>query len=362
MDGTDDVKEVTIEMGDISNHSNHKISNDKTDLPPTPMTPSPTPQMKYEWTLTEFDMLRSTYKRLSINSARLLETAKSCKNKESVMQYIIVMLGLASSFLSALPGINETVRAYMTSIFTMLTALLGGWMSKKAYGQKAGKYYSAYQEYKDLLTIIDNIMVTLKSDRDYESFNYLISKIESKYEIFLPINVIDEEKIDKDCMHKFELLGKRLEDMKTQKLREKYKIFIDRKSYMYMHESKLNLYRQYVFIEKFEKKSGKVFGCYEYEDWCRIHYPDKFKKFTEIYDRYVKAQIERFLLANGDYDSKRIEMEISTRRMMSLPEREFTRTVHEKFLAFQEQIRSQEYTERDREQRSDENYSLDLNN
>lgn len=234
-------------------------------------------------------------------------------------------------------------------------------MSKKAYGQKAGKYYSAYQEYKDLLTIIDNIMVTLKSDRDYESFNYLVSKVEGKYEIFLPIDVIDVQKIQEECDKKFLTLHLRLADLEKQKQRDKYKLFIDRKSYIYLHECKLKLYRRYVFQEKYEKKSQKVFGCYEYEDWCRIHYPEMYTNWTNTFDSYVKAQIGRFLLANGDYNSKNIELEMSTRRMMSLPEREFTRLIHEKFISYQNIIRSQEYTEKDRQPRSDENYSLDLN-
>lgn len=317
---------------------------------------------KVQWSLPEFDMLRTTYERLSINSARLLETAKSCKNKESVLQYLVVLLGLASSFIAALPGINDTVRAYFTSTFTLISALIGGWMSKKAYGQKAGKYYSAYQEYKDLITNMDNIIVTMKSDRDYESFNYMVSKVENKYEIFLPIDAIDVDRIHAECVFKFGSLQTRLAEIAQEKTRQRYKLFIDRKAYIYLHESKLSLYRQYVYTEKFEKKSEKIFSCYEYEDWCRIHYPEKYKEYTLEYDRYVKAQTSRFMIANGsDYNSHKIELEISTRRMMSLPEREFTRIVHEKFLEHQNRIRTQEYTEKDKQQRPDENYSLDFN-
>lgn len=323
------------------------------------MSPSANGGSTHEWTLHEFQMMRTTYERLSINSARLLETAKTCKKKESFLQYAVVLLGLSSSFIAALPGINDTVRAYFTSTFTLLSALIGGWMSKKAYGQKAGKFYSAYQEYKDLLTIIDNIMVSLKSDRDYESFNYLISKVESKYEIFLPIDVIDVLKIQQECFEKFRHLNDRFERQELEKIRQRYRLFIDRKSYIYLHECKLTLYRKYVFTEKFEKKSTKLFGCYEYEDWCRIHYPEKYQEFTRIYDRYIKTQTERFFTSNGDFNGPKIDLELSTRRLMTMDERDFLRKMHEKFVAYQNKIRDQEYTEKDREMRSDENYSLD---
>ena len=75
----------------------------------------------YEWTFDEFKMIESTYERLSINSANLLEIAKSCKSKESFMQYTIVLLGLTSSFMSALPGISDGIRTYIVSIFTLLS-------------------------------------------------------------------------------------------------------------------------------------------------------------------------------------------------------------------------------------------------
>lgn len=319
-----------------------------------------TPETKFDWSENDFIMLRTTYERLSVNSARLLETAKTCKHKESVLQYLIVLLGLSSSFVSALPGINETARAYVTSAFTLLTALIGGWMSKKEYGRKSGKFYSAYQEYKDLLTLIDNIMVTLKSDRDYESFNYLVSKVESKYEIFLPIDVIDEKKIKDECAYKFTNLNRRFADMEKEKTKTRYKQFMDRKSYIYLHECKLSLYRQYVFSEKFLKKSVKVFGCYEYEDWCRIHFPEKYQEYTRVYDKYVKSQTARFYLPNGDFDAEKINNELATRRVMSLSERDFSRTIHDRFITLQNRIRDQEYTEHDQAQRSDENYSLDF--
>lgn len=321
-----------------------------------------TPSTKYEWTLTEFNMLESTYEKLSLNCARLLETSKRSNYKENVMQYLVVILGLTSSFVAALPGINETVRAYITSSFTLLTAILTGWMSKKAYGQKGGKYYSAYQEYKDLLTNIDNIMVTLKSDRDYESFNFLISKIEAKYEIFLPIDEIDELKIRERCKEKFLHLHRRFQELEREKVKEKYKLFINRKSYIYMYEAKLNLYRQYVYYEKVVKKSTRIFSCSEYEDWCRIHFPERYQEITRNYDRYVKRQTERFFLANGtDHNTQAIETELSTRRTMSLPDTEFHRLIHERFVEFQNQIRNKEYTETDAQPRSDENYSLEWN-
>lgn len=320
-----------------------------------------TPSEKYEWSLTEFNMLQATYEKLSVNSARLLETSQRCNHKENVMQYLVVILGLTSSFVAALPGINETVRAYITSSFTLLTAILTGWMTKKEYGKKSGKYYSAYQEYKDLITNIDNIMVTLKSDRDYESFNFLISKIESKYEIFLPIDEIDAMRIRTKCKEKFEHLHRRFDDLKKEKVKEKYKLFVDRKSYIYQHESKLNLYRQYVYVEKFVKKSPKILSSTEYEDWCRIHFPERYQEIMRTHDRYVTRQRERFFLANGDFNTQVIEMEISTRRTMSLPDREFHRLIHERFVNFQNQIRDREYTDADAQPRPDENYSMEWN-
>lgn len=311
----------------------------------------------YDWTPNEFYMLRSTYERLSINSARLLETAKTCKTRESTFQYLIVLLGLSSSFISALPGINETVRAYITSAFTLTSAIIGGFMSKKRYGQKAGKYYSAYQEYKDLLTAIDNIMVSLKSDRSYESFNYFISKIESKYEIFLPVDIINVEKIKSECDYKFSTVKSRFERLEQEKINQKYKNFIDRKSYIYLHECKLKMYRTYVYKIKVEKKNEKIMGCYEYEDWCRINHPEKYKTFTKVYDDYVKSQISRYY-DYGEYNAQKIDLELSTKKVMSVNEKEFIRIIYDKFIEYQNAIKDSQYEKGEEEDK--QNYSLDI--
>ena len=316
---------------------------------------------QYDWSLNEFIMIKSTYERLSINSARLLENAKSCKLKESIMQYLIVILGLSSSFVSALPGINDVIRTYITSSFTLLTAIIGGWMSKKTYGQKSGKYYSAYQEYKDVIASIDNILVSLKCDRTYETFNYHISKIESKYEIFLPIDIINVAKITTECRLKFKTVEDRFLQLEHDKLNEKYKIFMDRKSYIYLHECKLKMYRSYVYKAKIKDKidTKNLMDCYSYENYCRIHYPEKFKMFTKVYDEFVNAQLSRYYKGTGEYDSSKIEIELSTKKLMTETDVEFSRQVHEKFSEYQNVIKQYEYQEDEKEETINENYSLE---
>lgn len=323
--------------------------------------PTRAKEKKVSWSMTDFQMIRPTYYRLSVNSARLLEIAKQCKAKESGMHYLVVILSLTSSFISALPGINDTVRTYITSIFTLCSALLSGWMTKKGYGQKAGKYYSAYQEYKDLLTILDNVMVSLKSDRDYESFNYLISKVEGKYEIFLPIDVIDVERIEKICMEKFYVLERRVAEAEREAVRAVHKKFIDRKSYVYQHESKLNMYRQYIFHEtvKNHRPISNLLTCSEYEDWCRTHHAEKYREITRVYDRYVQQQIGRFYLLNGDFNGPKIELELATHPIFALSDAEFYLAVNDKFLTLQQRIRDRTYEASDEAPRADENYSLD---
>jgi hypothetical protein len=320
-----------------------------------------TVDQQHQWTINEFKIIRQTYERLTINSTRLLENAKVCKTKESVLQYLIVVLGLSSSFLSALPGIDNTIRTYITSTFTLLVAIIGGWMSKKTYGQKAGKYYSAYQEYKDLVTTIDNIMVSLQSDRNYETFNYHISKVESKYEIFLPVDYVDTQKITKECETKFDTVFQRFATIDKEKLLEKYKSFIDRKSYIYLHECKLKMYRGYVFKEKVRDHTeiNDILDCYDYENFCRIHYPDKYKNLTKVYDEYVKSQLACYYKLD-DFNNEKIEIELSTKKIMSVDEREFTRRVHEKFTEYQSNIKQREYNEEEKDESIDENYSLDL--
>ena len=314
----------------------------------------------YDWTLDEFKMIQPTYERLSINSARLLETAKSCKSKESFMQYLIVLLGLTSSFMSALPGVPETIRTYIVSIFTLLSAMLGGFMSKKQYGQKAGKYYSAYQEYKDILISIDNMIVTLKSDRNYESFNLHVSKVESKYDIFLPVEIVDTGKIKTECSTKFSSIGERFKEVDHVKEIEKYKQFIDRKSYIYLHECKLRLYRRYVYKSKVKDKIEEkdILDCSSYENFCRIHYPEMFKTFSQVYHDYIIAQSARFY-NNDKYDSEKIKNELSTNKLMNLEEREFNRILHENFIKFQNMIKKREYKEEEEKESLDENYSLE---
>lgn len=311
---------------------------------------------EYEWTKNEFSMIYSTYKKISINSAKLLEVAKSCKKKDSILQYIVVVLGLAASFVSAIPGIENTLKSYITSSFTLITAIVGGMMSKKKYGQKAGLYYSAYQEYKDILTTIDNIMVTFKSDRKYEIFNYHISKIESKYEILLPTKFVDDQEIENDCREKFNQVHGRLDKIENDKKKkqeeekeikslEKYKKFIDYKSYIYLHERKLKMYKDYV--DGSESKNVKVLDCYEYENYCRINYPDIFSDLIKKYDEYVKNQLKSYYISKNPliFDKEKIEMELSTKRYLNLERNDFTKKVYDKFIYYQNIIKDGNYDE-----------------
>lgn len=309
---------------------------------------------EYEWTKNEFSMIYSTYTKLSINSAKLLDVARSCKKKDSILQYVVVVLGLAASFVSAIPGIDNTLKAYITSSFTLMTAIIGGIMSKKQYGQKAGQYYSAYQEYKDILTTIDNIMVTFKSDRKYEIFNYHISKVESKYEILLPTNVVNEDIITNDCRTRFNQVHGRLDKIENEKIKkdeeekemkslEKYKKFIDYKSYIYLHERKLKMYKEYVISST--DKGMKILDCYEYENYCRINFPGIYNDLSKKYDDYIKEQIKGYYISKVPllFDKDKIEMELTTKRYLNLDRKEFTKKIYDKFIEYQHNIKNTEY-------------------
>jgi len=352
----------SIEIFDIPAISKQSTTKEE------PILDKPEIDKDFYWSKTDIESIKPKYAKLIANSHLLLKMAKQKEKIDSILQILVVIFGIISSFVMNISSISDISKTYLISIFTLGTTLIGGVNSIKKFGQNSGKYYSAYQEYKELTTYINNLFVRLKADQTYEQLNNQITKKESKYEIMLPQNkYIDAHAIDcavneeykKACEHienniLLEQKQKKLkEDMAKQEL---YKTVAEKKSYIFLQEIRLKLYREYVMKTKIEaKESGNetisILDLDSYENYFRTN---RIKTYYTIVDRYkthIDQQLAPYILSrNGNeiiYDYGYIERELINDLLLRYDNNLFYSIISNRVREYEKEIMETDYTSDD---------------
>jgi hypothetical protein len=293
--------------------------------------------LEYEWSDSEIKMITVKYKRILEDSAYLLNYAVTLDTIDTYLQMSIVLLGLTAGFVTALTNIDESVRTYIGSIFSLVSSIIAGMMSIKKYGTTSGKYYGAYQDYKELSTSLNNLLIRLKTDQKYEQLNIYIARKEAKYEILFPKNRLTNEKIKTECAflstiteqnlnrRSLEQSEKILKE-KEAKQNERCHTFIERKSYIYLHEIKLQLYKRYVETARQRDEKEIILDFENYENYFRIKHVEQYTLITDKYSEYQQRQLQMYY-TDTSYNYEKIEKEIASSPLMRMPEAIFCKKI-----------------------------------
>jgi hypothetical protein len=298
--------------------------------------------IEYEWEANELALIRSKYKAILEDSSYLLNYAVYQDTVNNCLQIIIVILGLIAGFVSAISGIDASVKTYIGSVFSLLSSLLAGVMSIKKFGTNSGRYYGAYQEYKELATYMNNLLITLKADQKYEQLNILIARKEAKYEIMFPKNKISLEKITVACAALSTLTesnlasrtAERANKVKKEELDKQdrhCRQFMDRKAYIFLHEIKLQLYKTYVEQARARDTREVILDFENYENYFRVKHVEQFQAITEKYNEYQRRQLCAYYTAEEVYHHTKIEEEIGSSPLLRMPDNVFYQKVLHRF-------------------------------
>ena len=318
----------------------------------------------YEWTKTDIEYIKPKYVKLINNSLILLRMAKQKEKVDSVLQILVVIFGIISSFIINISSIDDLAKTYLISIFTLGTTLIGGINSIKKFGQNSGKYYSAYQEYKELITYINNIFVRLKADQTYEQLNNQITKKESKFEIMLPQSSIKNiVSIEKEVELEFEKACKNIENNyilmeRETKIKEEiakrelYRKIIEKKSYIFLQEIRLKLYREYVMNTKLnsdEDEAISVLDLNSYENYFRTNKVKTYNQIVYRYKEYIDQQLATYIISKTDnetiYDYSQIERELLNDLLLRYETNLFYNIVNNKVKEYEKEIIATKYSD-----------------
>jgi hypothetical protein len=306
----------------------------------------------------ELSIMLAKYQSFSKHSYTFLSIAKDYEWYNSSLQILIIILGLVTSFVSAISGINDQVRVYITSSFALLSSILAGVMRIKNYGEKFGTYNLAYKDYKDITTQLRTLLTTLKSEQTYEELNVLLTKKESQHEILIPRELLMNDNLEGDLF--VENVKKKIKERQNEKAKAENAtrlkvadMFIERKKVVFGYEIRTRLYEKYV-VESLFKDNVEQSELKTYEDyvaWMRINHSDYYNDILNKFKEYQDTQISVYYLDNKiieqNYDLEKIDQETKLTKILLPSDEKFEKILADKFKEYMNTILTKVYEKED---------------
>jgi hypothetical protein len=127
-------------------------------------------------------ILQGRYNRLYRDSMAMLLQSKKKYHWDIGAKLGICVLGLVTSYVAAVSGIDETTKTYATTTFSLVSALLAGWQSVVNSAEKSAKLYGGYVVYQELCTELESAFLYFEAKRPYDEIMESITKAMNKYE------------------------------------------------------------------------------------------------------------------------------------------------------------------------------------
>jgi hypothetical protein len=186
----DIVPEVVVNTTSLTDNTNEK-----------------TPPQIIEYDPQEMYILEKRFQRLHRDSARLLAKSQDYKQYSVRIKLIIVLFSLATSYLTAISGINELVKTYLAASFSLFSAILSGATTIKNFSADSARMYTGYMEYQQKASFIEPIFHHFKGIIPYSELLESIDKLLTKYE--MDVDKTYTEKVanaEKRCVYIYEIM------------------------------------------------------------------------------------------------------------------------------------------------------------
>lgn len=314
----------------------------------------------YTFNDTEILQIKDRYKQLLFSSKQFLSLSKQYNLFDQSAKISILILSLITSFINAISGIDPTIRTYLTSSFTLCSSIIAGIVTIKKFGQESGQYFAAYGEYKELTTLLNNILTSFNSEQSYNQLNNLITQKEKKYELLLPSKK-ETEQYDYELLNHLDIMvnteiNKRKETDKTKKEKEEetkwlahYNIFLERKKTIFLFESMCEYFNNYVKIQK-EKNEPIISSFYQLEQLMRQKETEKYKDWVKCSSFYQTVQLSIYFknpqkpISLDNLDQDKINLEWNHSPLLQYTDTEFNDKCKEKLYYYEQLILSEENT------------------
>ena len=214
--------------------------------PDKPSKPTKPPPQIIEYDPQEIYILEKRFQRLHRDSARLLAKSQRYKVTSIRIKLVIVMFSLATSYLTAVSGINEVVKTYLAAAFSLLSAILSGATTIKNFSADSARMYTGFMEYQQKASSIEPIFHHFRGTIPYSELLESIDTLLTKYE--MDVDKTYDEKVanaEKRCVYIFEVMEETIKRKNDGTMPEWY----NRKRLMESHLNKYVVQPQSVAAE-----------------------------------------------------------------------------------------------------------------
>ena len=127
-------------------------------------------------------VLQGRYNRLYKDSIYMLIQSKTREKISMGCKIAITALGLVTSYVAAISGVDQVTKTYVTTSFSLASALISGWQSLVNFSSLSAKLYAGYVDYQNLCSELETCFLYFESRRPYDELISAIDKAVNKFE------------------------------------------------------------------------------------------------------------------------------------------------------------------------------------
>ena len=127
-------------------------------------------------------LLDKRFQRLHRDAVKLLSKSQLYDKITRIIKGIVIVFSLSSSYLSAISGVDEYIKSYLITSFSLLCALVSGISSIKNYSSESTRLYMGYTHYLLKCSEVEQVFYHFQGTMPYDELILSIDKLFTEYE------------------------------------------------------------------------------------------------------------------------------------------------------------------------------------
>jgi hypothetical protein len=127
-------------------------------------------------------VLKQRYDRMYRDSVSMLQESKRYERLSLACKIGIVGLGLVTSYVSAISGVSAELKNFVSTSFSLASALISGYSTAVNHSKKAALLYEGYTAYQDFCTDLYSTFLYFESSRSFDELMDVTDKLIKRYE------------------------------------------------------------------------------------------------------------------------------------------------------------------------------------
>lgn len=138
-------------------------------------------------------LLDKRFQRLHRDAVKLLSKSQLYDRITRIIKGIVIVFSLSSSYLSAISGVDENIKSYLITSFSLLCAVVSGISSIKNYSSESTRLYMGYTHYLLKCSEVEQVFYHFQGTMPYDELILSIDKLFTEYERDIEKTIIQQE-------------------------------------------------------------------------------------------------------------------------------------------------------------------------